>query len=246
VRRARLSLIVLASATASLGAAVDAAAARKFHYSHRVSISGRLVDHWTVNDTRSCGPVGDGTVTVEFHQRSPAKARVEYNPVEARWDILVPGRSLLVGLPEQPVVGTISFVDNTVPTMAPPGLDCSGAIDKSSCGTFPLRGKAGADGGDTRRLEADMGTSSGFHPRNGACGVGELDSWTQPPGVVGGVDGGFVPVKMPSPRSFKRRHTVTVTGTTHKSSSFGGSDPDEPKITDDVTRTVTVTFTRLS
>src|SRR5919201_7176918 len=102
MRRARPSLLVLACAITTLGAAVDQAAARKFHYSHRVSISGRLVDHWTVNDTRSCGPVGDGTVTVDFHQRSPAKARVEYNPVETQWFALVPGRSLLVGLPAQP------------------------------------------------------------------------------------------------------------------------------------------------
>jgi hypothetical protein len=230
---------------ASLGAAVDQATARKFQYSHRVSISGRLVDHWTVNDTRSCGPVGDGTVTVDFHQRSPAKARVEYNPVETQWFALVPGRSLPVGLPAQPIVGAISFADNTVAT-APPGVDCSGAIDKSSCGTFPLRGKADLGGGNRRGFAIDMGSSAGFHPRNGACGVGQLDSWTQPPGVVGGVEDGFVQVKMPSPRSFKRHRTVTVTGTAHKSSSFGGSDPDEPKITDDVTRTVTVTFTRLS
>jgi hypothetical protein len=39
---------------------------------------------------------------------------------------------------------------------------------------------------------------------------------------------------------------VTVTATTHKSSSFGGSGPDDPKITDDVTPTLSVTFTRLS
>lgn len=241
--RARLPVIVLACATASLGALVDEAGARKFHYSHRVSISGRLVDHWTINDTRTCGPVGDGTVTVEFHQSSPAKVRVEYNRVEGRWEALVPGKSLLVGLPAKPVVGTVAFVDNTV-TTAPPGVVCSDPIDKSSCGTFPLRGKADI-AGDRRGFTADMGNSSGFHPRNGGCGVGELDSWTQPPGVVGGVDGGLVPVKMPSPRSFKRRHTVTVTGTVHKSSSFGGSDPDQPKITDDVTRTVTIAFTRL-
>jgi hypothetical protein len=239
-----MSLIALASAVASVGAAVDEAGARKFHYSHRISISGRLVDHWTVNDTRSCGPVGDGTVTVEFHQKTPAKARVEYSRVEGRWEALVPGGGLLTGLPAKPVVGSISFVDNTVPT-APPGSDCSGAIDKSGCGTFQLRGKAGIVG-DRRGFTADMGNRAGFHPAHGGCGVGELDSWTQPPGVVGGVGGGFVRVKMPSPRSFKRRHTVTVTGTAHRSSSFGGSDPDEPRITDDVTRTVTVTFTRLS
>jgi hypothetical protein len=222
---------------------VDEAGARKFHYSHRVSISGRLVDHWTIDDTRSCGPVGDGTVTVEFQQRSPARARVEYNRVEGRWEALVPGRSLLVGLPAKPVVGTIGFVDNTVAT-PPPGGACSDPIDKSGCGTFPLQGKADI-GGDRGGFTADMGNSSGFHPRNGGCSVGQLDSWTQPPGVVGGVDGGLVQVKMPSPRSFKRRHTVTVTGTVHRSSSFGGSDPDQPRITDDVTRTVTVTFTRL-
>jgi hypothetical protein len=224
----------------SLGAAVDGAAARKFHYSHRVSISGRLVDHWTIDDTRPCGPVGDGTVTVEFHQKAAARALVEYIPVETKWFALVPTGRLLGGLPPQPVVGTISFVDNTVAT-APPGSGCSDPIDKSGCGTVPLRGKADLSG-VRRGFTAEMGNSAGFHPTSGSCGTGQLDSWTQPPGVAGG----DVLVKMPSPRSFKRHRTVTVTGTTHKSSSFGGSDPDEPKITDDVTRTVTVTFNRLS
>jgi hypothetical protein len=231
VRRATLVLAALV-----IVAAPAPAAARKFHYSHRVSISGRLVDHWTVNDTRTCGPVGDGTVTVEFHQTSPAKARVDYSRVEGRWEALVPASGgLLTGLPPKPVVGTIGFVDNTVATA------CSEPIDKSGCGTFALRGKADIDG-DRRGFTADMGTSSGFHPKHGGCGVGQLDGWTQPPGVAGNV----VQVKMPSPRSFKRRRSVSVTTTTHKSSSFGGSDPDEPKVTDDVTRTVTVTFTRLS
>jgi hypothetical protein len=224
---------------------VAGSAEAKFHYSHRVSISGRLVDHWTVNDTRSCGPVGDGTVTVEFHQSTPAKAWVDYNRVEGGWFALVPGPSLLVGLPEKPVVGTLSLVDNTVATPTP-GFACDPPLDKSGCGTFPLRGKAGIDG-VRRGFTVDMSSgSSGFGPRHGECGHGQLDSWTQLPQIVGGVDGGLVPVKMPSPRSFKRRHTVTVTGSVHKSSSFGGSDPDEPRVTDDVTRTVTVTFTRLS
>jgi hypothetical protein len=223
VRRASLLLVAVV-----LVALPGSAAARKFHYSHRVSISGSLVDHWTMNDTSTCGPVGDGTVTVEFHQKSPAKALVEYEKVEARWLALVPRGGLLGGLRPQPVVGTMSFVDNTVAT------NCSEPIDKSGCGTVPLRGKGSLVDGDRRGFEVDVGNSSGFKPRTG-CGVGQLDDWTQPPGVAGGL----VRVKMPSPRSFKRRHTVTVTATTHKKSSFGA-------ITDDVTRTVTVTFTRLS
>src|SRR3954463_10422665 len=109
---------------------VAGSAEAKFHYSHRVSISGRLVDHWTVNDTRSCGPVGDGTVTVEFHQSTPAKAWVDYNRVEGGWFAQVPGPSLLVGLPEKPVVGTLSLVDNTVAT-PPPGFACDLPLDKS-------------------------------------------------------------------------------------------------------------------
>jgi hypothetical protein len=239
----RLALIVLASAAVSLGAAVDGAAARKFHYSHRVSISGRLVDHWTVNDTRSCGPVGDGTVTVEFHQRSPAKAWVSYNRVEGGWFALVPTSSLLKGLPAQPVAGTISLVDNTVAT-TPPGSSCSEPIDKSGCGTIPVHGKADLLSGDRRGFTADL-DDSGFRPAKGSCGTGELNSWTDPPDVAGGLEDALMLVKMPSPRSFKRHHTVTVTATTHKASSTGGSDPDDPKITDDVTRTLTVTFTRL-
>ena len=117
--------------------------ARKFHYSHRVSISGSLVDHWTINDTRSCGPVGDGTMTVQFHQKRAAKARVEYSRVEGRWEAFVPAGGLLGGLPREPVVGTLSLVDNTVAGPPTPGFDCSDSpLDKSGCGTSSLGGKA--------------------------------------------------------------------------------------------------------
>ncbi|HEY7632623.1 MAG TPA: hypothetical protein VH817_18100 [Thermoleophilaceae bacterium] len=238
--RANLALILALVASAVLPAA---SAARKFHYSHRVSISGSLVDHWTINDTRSCGPVGDGTVSVDFHQRRAAKARVEYNRVEGRWEALVPTGGLLGGLPAKPVVGTISLADNTVATPPLPGFDClDQPIDKSGCGTSSLGGKADIDG-VRRGFTADL--SSSFRPKHGECGHGNVESWTQFPQAVGGVNGGLVRVKMPSPRSFKRHRTVTVTGTVHKSSSFGGSDPDQPKVTDDVTRTVTITFKRL-
>jgi hypothetical protein len=221
MRRAGLLLVIALAAFPGIATA-------KFHYSHRVSISGSLVDHWTMNDTSTCGAVGDGTVTVDFHQKAPAKALVEYVPVETKWFAFVPRGGLVGGLPPKPVAGTISFVDNTVAT------NCSEPIDKSGCGSFALRGKADLSG-NRRGFTVDMGTPSGFRPPRGGCGVGQLDDWTQPPEVAGN----FVQVKMPRPRSFKRRHTVTVTATTHRKSSFGD-------ITDDVTRTVTVTFTRLS
>ena len=49
---------------------------------------------------------------------------------------------------------------------------------------------------------------------------------------------------MPSAGSFFRHRTVTVSGSDHKLTRLQG-EPGAPVYTDDITRSVTVTFTKL-
>lgn len=48
---------------------------------------------------------------------------------------------------------------------------------------------------------------------------------------------------MPQPSKLRRHKVVTVTGSSHKRMTFG--DAEQGTTSDDVTRTATVTFTRL-
>src|SRR5258708_28218934 len=73
-----MRIMALAFAVVLLNA--SAADAGKFHYSHRVVVTGQLVDHWTIDDPQDCGPVGDGTVTADFRSAKPSKARPRIDP----------------------------------------------------------------------------------------------------------------------------------------------------------------------
>lgn len=74
------------------------------------------------------------------------------------------------------------------------------------------------------------------------CRIGSLESWSQPTSVVGGVPRyGDLLAKMPKQSMLAHARVVTVTGTTHRVSTMVSFET----ITDDVTRTVTVTFTKL-
>ena len=195
---------------------------------------------------RTCGPVGDGTLSVKFHQTVPAKAAVEYT-IERRWAIAdqVGPFNQVVFLPPQPVVGTITRVDNTQPRKAP-GRDCEEADDKSGCGTSPLTdGEASvfAHVRDGSRIRVRM-ISDEFHPATGDCRTGSAKLFGFPPELVGGLDRGAIAVRMPRPEEFARRNEVTVTGTTH-SSRMESDDEDGRTWSDDITRSVTVTFTKL-
>jgi hypothetical protein len=241
---------ITALAFAVLLLSASAADAGKFHYSHRFVATGHLVDHWTIDDPRECGPVGDGTVTVDFKSVKPSKAWVVIDPTHngepnntlGSWTLLAPGDAFghITDIRSKPATATVDLVDNTVPRPFADGSEC-GAIDKSSCGTHPLKGARVEVSGYNRKLiKGDL--LGGFRPTNVDCGIGNLEGFSSPPAVAGGNRIGELLIKMPKPSKLRRK-VVTVTATTHKTTTFG--DPGSATVTDDVTRTFTVTFTRL-
>jgi hypothetical protein len=228
---------------------VGAAQSKRFHYTHLVSVTGHLVDHWTINDTGYCGLVGDGTVTVDYRTTKPALATPIIDPYagsdnpksRGSWVLAVPTGGGIGHMPAKPATGTIARVDNTTPTLPPTGGDCGGPPDKSGCGTLALvKPRSLVQGYDTHRLLVDLSTEE-FQYQHGvevACHVGQLGGFSSPPSLAGGNRRGEFLLAMPKPRALRRR-LLKVTGTTHKHSagSEGGVSWSE-----DVTRTVTVTF----
>jgi hypothetical protein len=244
VRSAALAgAILLLSATPAV--------AGKFHYSHRFAATGHLVDHWTIDDPSYCGAVGDGTVTLDFSSAKPSKAWVVIDPTHdgepnhtlGSWALLAPGDAFghITDVRSKAVTGTVDFVDNTTPRLPADGGDCGLGIDKSGCGTHPLKGVRVAVYGYNRKLI--LGDLDGeFRSPRLACGLGSMETFSSPPAIAGGNRMGELLIKMPKPSKLRRK-VVTVTATTHKHTSFG--DPGSAIVTDDVTRTFTVTFTRL-
>ena len=144
-------------------------------------------------------------------------------------------------LPPKPALGTSTTIDNTSPRVTSPDDNCT-PIDKSGCGTKPLRRPTfHLEGQNATRLAFDLGTPDSF-PRLG-CQVGVLDGFSDPVFFGNGAAQKLL-VKMPSARSFFRHRTVTLSGSDHKLVRHQG-DPDSPVYTDDITRSVTVTFTKL-
>jgi hypothetical protein len=239
-----------------LGAAVllvcaSAAHAGKFHYSHRVVATGHLVDHWTIDDPGYCGAVGDGTVTLDFKSVKPAKAWVVIDPAHngepnntlGSWALLGIGDAFghITDIRAKPATATVDLVDNTVARLPPEGGDCGGGIDKSDCGIRSLKGtKVEVAGYNRKLIKGDL--YGGFRPPRLNCGTGNLDAFSSPPAVAGGNRMGELLIRMPKPSKLRQK-SVTVTATTHKKTSFG--DPGSATVTDDVTRTFTVTFTRI-
>jgi hypothetical protein len=234
--------VTLSVAAQPAAAAVERYAARDY----RLSISGRYVNHYTIDDPGTCGPVGDGNVTVDFRYRRAVNVKVAYDGSRYIVAARHPRYRVITFLSERPVAGTLSWTDNTTPR-TPPDYDCE-EIDKSGCGSSPLRDhKAGiyADAGEGRRMRVSM--SGPFRPSAGGCGdpaVSDLaEAFMLPYHLVGGDREGRVPVTMPPPRKFFRRRRVSVTEKTHRRTSEPGTARDAAWSTD-ITRTVTVTFTR--
>jgi hypothetical protein len=227
----------LAAAVLLLG---SAPAVAKFHYTHRFAATGQLVDHWTMDDPEDCGPVGDGTVTVDFRSAKPVKTRPVIDPTHSgeggglgSWALLAPVDPFghVGSVPPKPAVGTVTLVDNTVPRPSYDGSDCG--IDTSGCGSHPLHADARVvvAGYNRRFIYVDLYEQFNHF---GPCHIGLVEGFDQPPRSAGGT----LRLRMPSPSKLRTRKVVTVTGTSHRSSSYGST-------TSDVTRTVTVTFTRL-
>jgi hypothetical protein len=254
VSRGRLAAVVLVLTAA--GVAPTTAQAAHFAYTHRVTVTGQLVDHWTVDDPSSCGPVGDGTATVTFQVKKAYRARVyidryansEVNDRAGTWILVAPQGPFhqVTDVRAQPASGTVDLVDNST-LRPPPGGDCGTPADKSGCGTHPLSGAMSEVGRyDRHRIAAGLQTGELNRNRQGdiTCPIGSLEGFSEPPSIAGGTRTGQLLLKMPSARTLAHRHVVKVTGTSHKVTT-SPHDPGSPVYTDDVTRTVTVTFTRL-
>jgi hypothetical protein len=232
--------------------AATAAQARAFKYTHRVTATGHLVDHWTIDRPGDCGDVGDGTVTVDFASAKATKAWVginethngEPNNTLGSWTLLAPGDAFghITDISAKPATGTIDRVDNTSPR--PGDFPCDPA-DKSGCGTHPLKKAYVYVSGYNRKL-IQASLEGFFFNRDGGpevtCGIGAVDAFGSPPALVGGNRIGQLLIKMPKPSKLRRK-VVTVTKTTHKKTTSG--DPGSTTYTDDFTRTITVTFTRI-
>jgi hypothetical protein len=242
--------------------AVSAAPAQAGWYkpTHRVSVSGEFVNRWTMDEPGECGAVGGGTVTVDFKSRTPNRAMVgifrthasETNDGKGSWALLVIADSAghISDMEAKPARGTITRSDETQPRPGPfvdadsDGIDdnepCP-APDRTGCGATRLSKASVYVGGyDSKRIRVDLPAPRWMEM---PCHQGSLDLFSSPPSLAGGNARGELLLRMPRASKLRRRKVVTVRGSSHKRTRSG--DPGSTAHTDDVTRRVAVTFTRL-
>jgi hypothetical protein len=241
--------------------AVGAApAAAKYTPTHTVSVSGQFVNHWTMEEPDDCGAVGAGTVTVDFKSRKPNRAQVgivrshssETNDGKGSWALLAIGDAFghITDIHPKPAGATITRSDETQPRPRPFVDDDSDGIadsepceppDRTGCGVNRLRKPLVRVGGyDSKRIVVDLPAPQWPDP---PCHQGSLDLFSLPPALAGGTARGELLLKMPRPSELRHRRVVRVSGSSHKVTRSG--DPGSTAHTDDITRRVTVTFTRL-
>jgi hypothetical protein len=240
--------------------ALSAAPAQAGWYkpTHRVTVSGQFVNHWTIDDPDDCGAIGGGTVTVDAKSRTPNRAMVgisrshgsETNDGKGSWTLRVLNGPYVTDMRAKPGRGTVTRIDETQPRAREvedidhdglPDSEPCPPPDRTGCGVSRLkRAEVYAGGYDSKRIEVNLpGPQGSGLP----CYSGSLDSFGSPPALAGGTPEGKLLLKMPRPSKLRRRRVVKVTGSSHKVTRSG--DPGSKIVTDDVTRTVTVTFTRL-
>lgn len=262
VRGLRLALVLMlatgACAVGFLSTTSSEASSGQRAWTHRLtSLSGEYVDHWSVNDPRPCGPVGDGTVTVKFRMAVRPRLAFFYDRFSSaepsgfgNWVLGTPSAhgQGVVPWPSRPVTGTITLVDNTAPRAPEPDEQCE-QPNKTGCGTTVLSGAKISIGGYNRNfLIVDL-RSVEFGKRGGtgrslACRIGQTTSFTERP-YSGGTRLGELLLRMPTPSAFARRRVLTVTGTSRKRTSFAECETEGENCTDDVTRRFTATFRRI-
>jgi hypothetical protein len=160
------------------------------------------------------------------------------------WNVVVPyGSRGVTGMGNAPATGTATRVDNTTPRPSRDPEERCPPLDKSGCGTSPLRGKTFASVGGYDRRRIDVRVPSEPFEYGHECLIGGASLWSGPKRLLGGNAEGVLLARMPRPSAFKRRRVVRVIGRTRQRSSYGGVD--EGSSTNDVTRKVTATFTRL-
>lgn len=224
--------------------AVAVARAPGWKMTHRITIEGEFVNHWTIDDPDECDPVGGGTVTFKF--RTTVAPRVKPYKDTYRgggWNVAIPygyKGHLLRGMKYVNASGTITRVDNTIPRpSSDPDAPCR-ALSRAGCGTFPLEASALVDGEhNPRRITVETSSDLGTE---GGCLMGDASSFDATRLLVGGNREGKVTVRMPRPSAFKRR-LVVLSGQTHQTSTW--QDAGQERTTNDITRKVTVRFKRL-
>jgi len=260
VSRARVAvallLIVAGAAAVAFASRADGASNGRFRYSHRATVDGLYVDHWTVDETYPCGRVGDGTVTVKWHFKKVTKVRLFYdkyaggpNGSVGSWVLGSPAGGGVGHMPSQAGIGTITLVDNTMQHPPDPGDTCETTTPKSDCGTLPLLGPplVGVTGDGNKRLVADLARVD-FGRRGGAgravkCSIGQARAFNDI-FYSGRANGGKLAIPMASVSAVNHRRVVRVVGSSHKMS--GTTECARGDVcTDDVTRKVTVSFKRL-
>jgi hypothetical protein len=240
------TLAIAAATTAAIliAAPVSSAAKPGWAMTHKISIEGEFVNHWTFSDNQDCGPVGEGTLTVKFHTTVATRVKPYLDTYRGGgWNVAIPygyKGHLLRGMESAKAAGTITRVDNTTPKPSAFEDEVCPPLSRTGCGTFPLKTSAFVDGGH-RPTRIAVHAGIGFES-NGECLIGDASTFDATQAVVGGNREGHVMVKMPKPSALKRR-VVRLTGKTHKRSTF--DDPGAATSTNDVTRKVTVTFKRL-
>jgi hypothetical protein len=237
---------LLGAAAALLVACAPAAAATGIvHATHKVSVEGELVNHWTISEPGPCGLVGDGTLTVKFQTTRPARVLPYIDPFASSetghfgsWIIGVPLPPHAVkDLPSIKASGTITRVDNTVARPSSDGDPCEPPA-KAGCGELPLRfhgGLARVKPGryDKKRISVDL-TANDFQYPPKPCGSGDLNEWSDFRFTGGDRESGLLRLTMPRASALKRRRVVKVTDSDHRATSQN-----------DVTRRATVTFKKL-
>lgn len=251
--------IALGVAVALVLSAAPAEAAG-YHPTHRVTLDAHFVDHWTIDDPDECGPVGGGTVTVDVRSRTPNRAQVvitrfhssETGDGKGSWTLLniVDAFGHIGDMHAKPGRGTINRSDETQPRPrevvdvdgdgVPDSEPCN-PPDRTGCGVNRLKKPMVAiQGYDSKRILVDV---PGPQWMQLPCRIGSLDLFSSPPALAGGNARGELLLKMPRASKLRRQKVVIVRGSSRKVTHTG--DPGSAAYTDDVSRTATVTFTRI-
>ena len=169
----------------------------------------------------------------------------EPNNTLGSWLLGVPTGGGIGDLRSQPATGTVTLVDNTLLRPPSPGGECA-PQDKSDCGTKTVVGwKTEIAGYNRHQLYADLlgGWARKSDGRPIACGIGQVEMFSSGR-LTGGSRAGELLLPMASAATVAHHRVVRVTGKGHKHSSFSDCGSGT-SCSDDVARSVTVTFRRL-
>jgi hypothetical protein len=237
----RLSICLL---LAAVMIALLPAAASGFRFTHKLSMTAEFTDNWSVSSPQTCSRQGTGSVTMTLRTKGYTRFRPEGTRRGGRngrgmLSLAVPNGSQVLAMSPRKSEGTITTVDNTYPLLDPTNPDWTCLpIEKQGCGTKAARKSLiFVRGWDYSHLYARASTDS-----FGDCGRGFIGDWYEP-GFGGGFDGeGNLKLGPVTERKLKRRARTVLTATDQK--TFTGTGGDET-ITDNVTRKITVTITKL-